>query len=318
MSSSDTRPVVVGVDGAPGSAGALRYGVTEAGRRGVALHLVHVLPTYPPMAPLAPVPVSELRSIGSSVLERASATARDLATQLEVSTELAVGSRTGGIVEASADAQLVVVGRDTRRVMDRVLTGTVTAGVAARAACDVVVVPSFWSGDRSHGRVVAGIKSRRNAHELLSRAFGEAAARGATLTLVTAWELPDPYLDRIEVRTHAADWEAAERRVIEETLTQWRSAYPDVPVEIRIVHGPAANVLLHASRESRPAAAVPAPAGVAAIRAPRRGPACVAAAERRPGRGGALRRPPGGGAGHRPGARGGRRAAQVRPCASSP
>ena len=86
MSSSDTRPVVVGVDGAPGSAGALRYGVTEAGRRGVALHLVHVLPTYPPMAPLAPVPVSELRSIGSSVLERASATARDLATQLEVST----------------------------------------------------------------------------------------------------------------------------------------------------------------------------------------------------------------------------------------
>ena len=112
------------------------------------------------------------------------------------------------------------------------------------------MVPSFWSGDRSHGRVVAGIKSRRNAHELLSRAFGEAAARGATLTLVTAWELPDPYLDRIEVRTHAADWEAAERRVIEETLTQWRSAYPDVPVEIRIVHGPAANVLLDASRDS--------------------------------------------------------------------
>ena len=44
MNSPTTRPVVVGVDGRPGSAGALRYAVTEARRRRAPLQLVHVVP----------------------------------------------------------------------------------------------------------------------------------------------------------------------------------------------------------------------------------------------------------------------------------
>jgi nucleotide-binding universal stress UspA family protein len=250
MSTPDARPVVVGVDGAPGSAGALRFAITEARHRGAELHLVHVLPSYPPVWPIEPVAPAELNAIGTGILERAAAQVRLAAPDLEITTELGHGPRSAAIVDAGQGAQLVVVGRETRRGVERALTGTTTAGVAARASCSVVVVPSFWMPGRPRGRVVVGIKTHRNAHELLSRAFAEARERDAELTLVTAWELPDPYLDGIELRTHAADWEADGRRVLDELLTDWRTDYPDVAVDIRIAHGRAAEVLLHASTGS--------------------------------------------------------------------
>ena len=250
MFSTDTRPVVVGVDGGPGSAGALRYAISEASRRRASLHLVHVLPTYPPVWPTVAVAPPYLSEVGTEILQQAAAEAGQAAPDLEVTTELRRGPRTAAIVEAAQEAQLLVVGHETRRGLDRILTGTTTTGVAARAACDVVVVPSFWMPERLHRRVVVGIKTHRNAQELLSRAFAEARARDAELVLVTAWELPDPYLDRIELRTHAEDWEAEGRRVLDKLLVDWRREYPDVRVDIQVTHGRATEVLLDASAKS--------------------------------------------------------------------
>ena len=59
-----------------------------------------------------------------------------------------------------------------------VLAGATTAAVAARAHCDVVVVPSFWTDDHSRGRVVVGVKTHSQGMEMLGSAFAEAAARG--------------------------------------------------------------------------------------------------------------------------------------------
>jgi nucleotide-binding universal stress UspA family protein len=247
-----TRPVVIGADGCPGSAGAVRFAVAEAARRRAPLHLVHVLPLAPPPWPaVAAAQVApDLREVGRSILDRAVQVVHGIDPEAEVLTSLIHGGRADGLVEASETAQLVVVGRETQRGIGRVLTGATTAAVAARARCDVVVVPSFWTGESPHGRVVAGIKPRTNAHELLSEAFEEACARGASLTLVTAWNLPDPYLDRMEVRAHAAEWEADGRQLIEHQIDEWRTAYPDVPVEIRVEHGAAPSVLQTVSRDS--------------------------------------------------------------------
>ncbi|MBJ7356768.1 universal stress protein [Nocardioides sp.] len=253
MNSPETGPVVVGVDGTPGSAGALRYAVAEAARRGASLRLVHVLPVTAPVwpgVPMSGVGDSELRDVATSILEESVAAVRDLAPDLEVVTRLSAGSRSGAVVEASEDAQLVVVGRETQHGVDRILVGAVTAAVAAHAHCGVAVVPSFWSGDHPRARVVVAMKSRANAHAVLTEAFSQARRRGASLTIVTAWELPDPYLDRIEVRTHSDDWEEEGRSVIEDVLTSWRREYPDVAVDVRVQHGRAAEVLLAASRDS--------------------------------------------------------------------
>lgn len=261
MSGQLTRPVVVGIDGGPGSAGALRYAVAEAVRREAPLLLVHVMPVAP-LAPLVPLPPfapltpgvqgaeTEARTVAASILRTAKETALELAPGLDVQAKLGHGTRAAALVEVAEGAQLVVVGRETRHGVDRLLRGTTTAAVASRASSDVVVVPSFWTDDHHRGLVVAGIKTHGQAHELLGAAFAEAHARGATLRIVTAWEVPDPYLDRIEVRTHSEDWEAEGRQVLTTLLTDWRTVYPDLPVDIQIKHGRAGTVLLEASRES--------------------------------------------------------------------
>ena len=255
MSGQHARPVVVGVAGNPGSAGALRYAVAEAERRQAPLHLVHVMPVAPlapltPLAPSGPGSETELRTVATSILRTAHATALELAPDSRSRPSSATGpaarywSRPPRVRSSSSSAVRLTMG------VERLLTGATTAAVAGRAACDVVVVPSFWTHDHLRGLVVAGVKTQDQAHELLGVAFAEASARGATLRLVTAWQLPDPYLDRIEVRTHSEDWEAEGQRVLTTLLTDWRAAYPDVPVDIRIKHGRAGTVLLEASRES--------------------------------------------------------------------
>jgi nucleotide-binding universal stress UspA family protein len=248
MKSPNTHPVVVGVDGEPGSAGALRYSVAEARRRHAPLRLVHVVPAFLGLGPAIPLP--DLHRIGREVLDSAAQTVEELAPELDVSTVIAHGDRRDGVVRAAEDAQLVVVGRETRRGLDRVLTGTVTAAVATHAACDVVVVPSFWVDHGHHGRVVVGLKSQHSSHELLAQAFAEASARGAVLVVVTAWQLVDPYFDRAEARTHARQWEEEGRKVVTEISADWRTVYPDVSMETRVVHGSAARVLLDLSEES--------------------------------------------------------------------
>jgi nucleotide-binding universal stress UspA family protein len=248
MNSPTTRPVVVGVDGQPGSAGALRYAVAEARRHHAPLRLVHVVPAFLSLGPA--VPLSDLHRIGQEVLDQAARTARELDPDLDVASVIAHGDRRDGLVHAADGAQLVVVGRETRRGLDRVLTGTVTAGVATHAPCDVVVVPSFWVDEPHRSPVVVGLKSEHNSHELLAEAFAEASARDALLVVVTAWQLADPYFDRIEARTNARVWEAEGQRVVAEITADWRTVYPDVSTETRIVHGPAARVLLEASEGS--------------------------------------------------------------------
>jgi nucleotide-binding universal stress UspA family protein len=245
--SNFSSPVLVGVDGLRGRAGAVRYAIAEARRRQAPLALVHVIPNFFSLA--RPATLAELDEIGAEILERERAFVRDVAPDLSVTAVAAHGERSTGIVRAAQSAQLVVVGRETRHGVERFLTGTATAAVAAHAPCDVVVVPSDWTDDPRH-RVVVGLKSRRHCTELLAHAFSEAAARDAELVVVMAWELADPYCDRVELSTNAAEWEAKGREVVAEVAADWRTVYPNVAIETRVVHGPPAKVLLRASAGS--------------------------------------------------------------------
>jgi nucleotide-binding universal stress UspA family protein len=248
MSSPTTRPVLAGVDGLPGSAGAVRYAVDQARERHAPLQLVHVVSCPLSLGP--PISLTDLLETGRACLARELATVRETAPDLDVTTVLARGDRSAGLVQAAESAQLLVIGRETRRGLDRLLTGTTTASVASHAPCDVVVVPSFWVGDHPHGRVVVALKSRRDSRELLAKAFAEAGTRRAALRVVTAWELADPYLDRIEFRTHADEWVTNATQVVLDVTADWRAVYPDVDVEAKVVHGSAATVLLQASGDA--------------------------------------------------------------------
>ena len=250
MSSSNNpvRPVVVGVDGTPGSDGAVRYAAVEATRRGAPLHLVHVVPSYLSMG--SGVPLPELHRIGADLLQGACEMVVDRHPELDVHELVVHGDPGRGVARAREDAQLVVVGRETRRGLDRLLTGTVTAAVAGHARCDVTVVPGDWTGEVQHGCVVVGVKDDRRTERLAAVAFHEASSRHARLTALSAWQLPDPYIDGLEARTHRSEWEAGAREALLHAVERQQEVHADVKLDLRVLHGSPAEVLVDAARDA--------------------------------------------------------------------
>jgi nucleotide-binding universal stress UspA family protein len=249
-SQSTNAPVVLATDGTTASDGALRYAALQARTRRADMRVLHVMPMALPVPPLRPAEPTDLEAFARDVLAHAAKETRDLAPGLNVTTMLAHGARVTAIVDGSADAQLVVVGRETSHGVERLLTGATTAGVASRARCPVVVVPSDWrprNGPDGGGNVVVGIRRSDDASHLMTTAYDQAVSMGADITVVHAWELPDPYLDRIEARTHADEWQAMGEKLLAEALGPWRDQHPHLSIETRVVHGHAASVLVRAA-----------------------------------------------------------------------
>jgi nucleotide-binding universal stress UspA family protein len=243
--------VVLATEGTLASDGALHFAVSQAVARSADLRILHVIPMAVPVPPLRPIEPEDLEPHARGVLAQAAREARNLAPHLSVSTMLAHGSRVRAIVDGSTDAQLVVVGRETSHGLERLLTGATTAGVASNAHCSVVVVPGDWrprSDAEAGGTLVVGIRRPDDAPHLLTAAYDQAVMLDATITVVHAWDLPDSYLDLLETRSHADEWQARGAQLIENALGDWRDKHPHVPIETRVLHGHAATVLVNAAK----------------------------------------------------------------------
>ncbi len=248
--STEHEPVVVGVGGsARASEAAIRYGVHEAHVLGTGVRLVHVVPTYVPMAPMLPMPPEDLEATGHEVVEEFAELARGLMPADRVSTEVLTGPRGPQLVGAARHAPMLVLGHEQHPVLDRLLVGTTVAGVAARAEVPVVVVPTEWSAGEERRCVVVGIKSVEHAAPVMRRAFEIAARRGDQVLLVHAWELQGQYDDLITARVDLEELSARAGGALHKAIAPIREAWPDVPLEIRVVHGQPARVLRDASRE---------------------------------------------------------------------
>ena len=246
---TDHDTILVGVDGSEASFAAIRFAASEAHRHGSGIRLVHVLVDWPvtPTFPLAP---SDFEDVGREILRTSTEEAHKLLAPQHVTTSLLDGPRVRALLRAAEHARLVVLGSRQRPAIERLLTGSTVVGVAARAACPVVAVPTSWSASVEHHSIVAGVKSTEYAAELVRRALEVAADRKAHLIIVHAWELPNQYEELIAVRVDEAEWEDRTKRAIEHRLTGVREVYAEVPVEIRVVHGQPARVLQHASNNA--------------------------------------------------------------------
>lgn len=245
------QPVAIGVDGSPGTSGAIRAGLDEARRLSAPVLLVHVVPDHVPMTPMLPLVGQDLGLTGAAILHEVAAEVAELAPDLHIKTDLRHGPRASQLAKGAHDAAALYVGRDYRPLFERVLLGNTAAGVASRATCPVVVVPPEWPpGSGARGAVVVAVKSPAHSTELLADAFAAAAALGDRLLVLHSWKLPSGY-DDIVVSRVAAD-ELTERSTAElETLVhEWRATYPSVDVEIRIVHDQPAHALVKASRDA--------------------------------------------------------------------
>jgi nucleotide-binding universal stress UspA family protein len=244
-----TGHVVVATDGTEGSLAAVRYAACEAQERGVPLELVHVVPPCLAVGPFPAVPDADIRLSGRTTLAHSRDAALAEVPGVEVVSTLLIGSRVDAIVWHTKEAALLVVGAAPHALLERLWTGTVVTGLAARATCPIVIVPLSAHEPRAGAarRILVGLKSSEHADHLLSAAFALAHQTQSDLTVVHAWHLGSAYDDAIAERTLRRAWLVEQERILEDALIDHRMAFPDVQVDVDLVHGQAAFALVKLS-----------------------------------------------------------------------
>jgi nucleotide-binding universal stress UspA family protein len=140
MDKALTRTIVVGVDGSPDAARALTWAIDEAKRRDMKLLLVHGVE----VGAVAASPygggqvLEQLEQAGKATLEQAVDVVR--AAGLEVDCRMEVGSGAHALIEASRDADLLVVGSRGHGGFVGMLLGSVSNACTHHAHCPVVII----------------------------------------------------------------------------------------------------------------------------------------------------------------------------------
>lgn len=252
----EAKPIVVGVDGSAVSRVAVDWAARDAVRRGVALELVHVLTPPAVMAfPDVPMPPGYLewqQEEGRTLLDGALQTAREAVgnSALDTSTAMVDGPAVPSLVEASKDAQLVVVGCRGRGALARGVLGSVSNGLAHHAHCPVVIIHDEdpLMPHPSKAPVVVGVDGSPASEKAVALAFEEASLRGVDLVAVHAWS------DTGVFEFPGADW-STQQAIGEETLSErlagWQERYPDVLVRRIVVADKPAHQLLEQAESAQ-------------------------------------------------------------------
>lgn len=248
--------VVVGVDGSPAAAAALRWAVDAARRRRLPLQVVHAYlwPVYPP--PL--LPGSEFVSTGEAgerlaqdILDEALQAAGEMAPDLPVTGAIVRGGAGEVLLDyETGGTELLVVGSRGRGGFRSLLLGSTSTAVAERAHCPVVVVRRGEAPSDGHFRVVVGVDGSEVSEQAIGFAMAEASRRGATLEAVTAWNRIDAVPPGL-VGVGSIDPVPTTEEIglaLSESLAGWREKFPEVAVTQRVVVGHPAHVLAEASR----------------------------------------------------------------------
>lgn len=245
--------IVVGVDGSAAALTATRWAAHEAERLGRRLRLVHVFPDDRPIggfsAAAHPLGALESRQAAERILRTASDVASQVIGAERVESALLRGDRRAGLLQEAAGARLVVLGDEPHPLLERLITGSVVASVAAHSPAPVVVVPASWEAGPSRRTVLAGVRSPGASGQLARHAAGLAAGRGARLVLLHAWEGPLGYDDLVGV-VDTAEWHERARQELTELADELAPGCPGVDIEVRVVHGQPAAALRDASAEA--------------------------------------------------------------------
>ena len=139
--------IVVGVDGSPNSERALAWAMQEAAIRGVPLTViaVHAVPNsyWGNIPVVGPPDVPQLEGLREAVEEMTQRAASRLvdAKPTSISTRAVNGFVVQELLDASHDADMIVVGSRGGGGFARLLMGSVSSQVVHHATCPVVVVP---------------------------------------------------------------------------------------------------------------------------------------------------------------------------------
>lgn len=243
------RSIVVGVDGTESAHDALDWAAAEAAVRRLPLRVVHAYAATPSWAVMGELP-QPYENIGvpdaaRSVTEQAVRRARQVASELEISTRLLIGAGAPALLAQCDDAELLVLGSRGLGGMRGLFSGSVSFRVAMHAACPVVVVRPMQPTTPGHSaaRVVVGVDGTPRSEHAIDFAVRAAAQRGVGVTAIHAWS-PRGTADLAAVTDDWSLAEAAEWRTLQRVFAPRRSRLATAQLELRLVQGRAQDVLV--------------------------------------------------------------------------
>lgn len=254
MTTAENAPIVVGVDGSEPSLAAARWAATEARLRRRPLRVVHAYtwPFVPASLAAPPLGWSEetLRKDAEALVAAAVSAVTTDAGDVPLGGRAIGGPPAAVLVEASADACLVVVGHRGRGGLASLLLGSVAAGVAAHAHGPVVVVRQPPDATPLAEPVVVGVDGSRPSDAAVGFAFEEADLRGLPLTVAHAWTPSPSRSGGRPLTDDVEELETAEVHRMRGWVQLWREKFPHVPVTYRLIAAHPAAALIDLSRDA--------------------------------------------------------------------
>ena len=239
---------VVGVDGSAPSRVALEWAADEAVLRRASLRIVHAEHGGGRGdAGEAPEPWS---AHATPIVDDAASLAAARHPALPVVGEVLGRSAPRALVEASAGADLLVVGARGRGGFAGLLLGSVSQQCIQHARCSVAVVrssPSPATRSASGPRIVVGLDGSAGSDGALRWALREAVERSALVEAVYAWQFPPV---GSFVVTPVEGYEALAAGIVESARANAARWEPGVRLEVSSRVGAAVPVLLRSSEEA--------------------------------------------------------------------
>lgn len=239
-----TRHIVVGYEHTAEGIAALDWALDEARRRELPVRAVIVMSLVYEPVPLGGL-VSAVIAEKEDFAVEAAKHAADVAPTVPFSTVLVYGGSAGVLVDESASAELLVVGRGTHRALGEAFAGSTSTQVVGHAKCPVVVVERANLAGPA-GSVIVGVDASPNSEAALGFAFESASRRGMPLKAVHAWHLgvPDtmalPWLDQETVDSI----DAAEQTLLTDAVERWSEKFPDVSVTTVVSKAPPVDAMI--------------------------------------------------------------------------
>jgi nucleotide-binding universal stress UspA family protein len=254
-SSSWTGPILIGV-GPEGrlSEGTLSFAVTTATQLGIGIELLHVVPRLiggPTGTSDVGIGFDQLVSQGQARLDEAVRRVRDRVSGAQaVDGQLLRGAVIDTLVDQSARAQMVVLEHRDLPRWERWGSGSVTAGVAARAHAPVVCVPAAWRPSEHPRPITVAVEDAARAGAEIWTALGLACVNDARVVVLRATYLP-PAIE--EMMRHEVSHEAMKvsaRSELESDVNLSAEICERVPCSFDVRWGRPADVLLAATERS--------------------------------------------------------------------
>ena len=257
--------IVVGYDGTPSARLALEWAAETARQLGKPLTIMHsvslsMVPAFPAVDVSQVEPIVE--QAAKSLVEEGAERASSVLEAAEIRTQYWLGSPAGQLVEASRDADLLVVGSRGRGRVRAGILGSTSYAVAAHAHCPVVVLRGpgeFADGDDDldHVRpvrpgpehpVVVGVDGSDISTRAVEAAATWAQREHAPLHIVAvaqtapleAWA----YAETVRSGTDEPNpLRAQAEQAAQRAASRVRSEHPGVDVKVGVLNGDPGRVI---------------------------------------------------------------------------